>query len=109
MCEHFPYSRQELMAKIRLEEDITSVDSFEKILAKYGTGDGCETCKPVTAGILASLVNGMILDDGRDALQDTNDRSLANMQRGGTYCKYLPRNATKELFLKFESHIFKLF
>jgi NAD(P)H-nitrite reductase large subunit len=78
-------------------------------LAKYGTGDGCETCKPVTAGILASLVNGMILDDGRDALQDTNDRSLANMQRGGTYCKYLPRNATKELFLKFESHIFKLF
>ncbi len=90
MCEHFPYSRQELMAKIRLEEDLSSVDSFEKILAKYGSGDGCETCKPAVGGILAQLVNGMILDDGRDALQDTNDRSLANMQRGGTYCELFP-------------------
>lgn len=87
LCEHFPYSRQELMAKIRCEERIDDVDSFEKILAKYGTGDGCESCKPVVASILASLVNNMILDGGRDALQDTNDRSLANMQRGGTYCK----------------------
>jgi nitrite reductase (NADH) large subunit len=31
------------------------------------------------------LFNEIILSDGRDALQDTNDRSLANMQRGGTY------------------------
>ena len=87
LCEHFPYSRQELMAKIRCEEDLTQVDSFDKILAKYGSGDGCETCKPAVASILASLVNDMILADGREALQDTNDRSLANMQRGGTYCK----------------------
>ena len=87
LCEHFPYSRQELMAKIRCEEDLKDVDSFEKIIAKYGNGDGCENCKPVVASILASLVNGMILDDGREALQDTNDRALANMQRGGTYCK----------------------
>lgn len=87
LCEHFPYSRQELMAKIRCEEDLSQVDSFEKILAKYGSGDGCETCKPAVGSILASLVNDMILADGREALQDTNDRSLANMQRGGTYCK----------------------
>lgn len=85
MCEHFPYSRPELMAKIRLENDLSDVDSFEKILQKYGSGDGCETCKPAVASILASLVNDMILVDGRDALQDTNDRALANMQRGGTY------------------------
>jgi len=96
MCEHFPYSRPELMAKIRLEEDLTSVDSFEKILAKYGTGDGCETCKPPVAGILAQLVNGMILDDARDSLQDTNDRALANMQRGGTY-SVVPRVPGGEL------------
>jgi nitrite reductase (NADH) large subunit len=96
MCEHFPYSRPELMAKIRLEEDLTSVDSFEKILAKYGTGDGCETCKPPVAGILAQIFNGMILDDGRDALQDTNDRALANMQRGGTY-SVVPRVPGGEL------------
>lgn len=73
------------MAKIRLEEDLTQVDSFEKILAKYGHGDGCEMCKPAVGSILASLVNDMILDGGREALQDTNDRALANMQRGGTY------------------------
>ena len=42
-------------------------------------------CKPAVASILASLYNGVILDDGRMALQDTNDRSLANMQRGGSY------------------------
>lgn len=89
LCEHFPYSRQELMALVRLEDNLSDVDSFEKILAKHGHGDGCENCKPVVGSILASLVNDMILDGGRDALQDTNDRALANMQRGGTYCKYI--------------------
>eukprot|EP00551_Chaetoceros_affinis_P013191 CAMPEP_0203686590 /NCGR_PEP_ID=MMETSP0090-20130426/49141_1 /ASSEMBLY_ACC=CAM_ASM_001088 /TAXON_ID=426623 /ORGANISM="Chaetoceros affinis, Strain CCMP159" /LENGTH=1096 /DNA_ID=CAMNT_0050555821 /DNA_START=132 /DNA_END=3422 /DNA_ORIENTATION=- len=96
LCEHFPYSRQELMAKIRLEENLSDVDSFEKIIAKYGSGDGCENCKPVVASILASLVNDMILDEGRDALQDTNDRALANMQRGGTY-SVVPRVPGGEL------------
>lgn len=96
MCEHFPFSRPELMAKIRLEEDITNVDSFDKIIKKYGQGNGCETCKPVVGSILASLVNGIILDEGRDALQDTNDRSLANMQRGGTY-SVVPRVPGGEL------------
>ena len=85
LCEHFHLSRQELMLKLRLEEDLTSIDSFDKILAKYGHGDGCEICKPAVASMLASLINDMILEDGREALQDTNDRSLANMQRGGTY------------------------
>eukprot|EP00559_Dactyliosolen_fragilissimus_P005293 CAMPEP_0184862660 /NCGR_PEP_ID=MMETSP0580-20130426/7082_1 /TAXON_ID=1118495 /ORGANISM="Dactyliosolen fragilissimus" /LENGTH=1124 /DNA_ID=CAMNT_0027360613 /DNA_START=342 /DNA_END=3716 /DNA_ORIENTATION=- len=96
MCEHFEYSRQELMAKIRCDPDISSVDSFDKILAKYGHGDGCETCKPAVGSILASLVNGVILKDGREALQDTNDRSMANMQRGGTY-SVVPRVPGGEL------------
>lgn len=96
LCEHFPYSRQELMALIRTDPDPSSVDSFEKILKKYGGGDGCEVCKPAVASILASLVNGIILDDGRDALQDTNDRSLANMQRGGSY-SVVPRVPGGEL------------
>jgi len=96
LCEHFPYSRSELMALVRLEEDPSSVDSFEKILAKYGHGDGCEACKPAVGSILASLMNGMVLDDGRDALQDTNDRALANMQRGGTY-SVVPRVPGGEL------------
>jgi len=85
LCEHFPLSRPELMALVRTDADPSSVDSFEKILHKHGHGDGCEICKPAVASILASTYNGIILDEGRDALQDTNDRSLANMQRGGSY------------------------
>lgn len=96
MCEHFPYSRQELMALVRTDPDITSVDSFEKILAKHGHGDGCEVCKPAVGSILASLVNEVVLDGGRNALQDTNDRSLANMQRGGSY-SVVPRVPAGEL------------
>ncbi len=85
LCEHFAYSRPELMALVRTDSDPSSVDSFEKILAKHGKGDGCEICKPAVGSILASIYNGVILDEGRDSLQDTNDRSLANMQRGGSY------------------------
>lgn len=96
LCEHFAYSRPELMLKVRTDPDLSSVDSFGKILAKHGTGDGCDICKPAVGSILASLVNGMVLADGRDALQDTNDRSLANMQRGGTY-SVVPRVPAGEL------------
>lgn len=96
LCEHFSYSRSEIIAKIKCEHDISEVDSFDKILAKYGRGDGCEICKPTIASILASLINDMILDDGRASLQDTNDRSLANMQRGGTY-SIVPRVPGGEL------------
>jgi len=96
MCEHFSMSRPELMALVRTDADPSSVDSFEKILAKHGHGDGCEICKPAVASILASLVNGVIIDEGRDALQDTNDRSMANMQRGGSY-SVVPRVPGGEL------------
>ena len=37
------------------------------------------------ASILASLHNDMILRDDLATLQDTNDRFLANLQRGGLY------------------------
>lgn len=96
LCEHFPYSRQELTLLIRTEPDESAVDSFGKILAKHGHGNGCEICKPAVASILASLQNEVILADGRDALQDTNDRSLANMQRGGSY-SVVPRVPGGEL------------
>lgn len=52
--------------------------------------DGCDICKPAVGSILASIYNEVILDGGRDSLQDTNDRSLANMQRGGSY-SVIPR------------------
>ena len=96
MCEHFDMSRPELMALVRTDSDPSSVDSFEKILAKHGHGDGCEICKPAVGSMLASLVNGVILEGGRDQLQDTNDRSMANMQRGGSY-SVVPRVPGGEL------------
>ncbi|MBB6406124.1 nitrite reductase large subunit NirB [Arthrobacter sp. AZCC_0090] len=81
LCEHFSLSRQELFDAIRVLE----LDSFEDILAKYGTGAGCDICKPTIASILASQHSAYVLDAGRGTLQDTNDRALANMQKDGTY------------------------
>jgi len=81
ICAHFPYSRPELVALVKTG----NFDTFEEILKEHGDGDGCEVCKPAVASILASLHNERVLGDGRAALQDTNDRSLANMQRGGSY------------------------
>ncbi|HMR49513.1 MAG TPA: nitrite reductase large subunit NirB [Arachnia sp.] len=81
LCEHFAYSRQELFESIR----VFGLTSWEDILARFGTGRGCDICKPTVASILASQHDGYILGDGRGALQDTNDRALANMQRDGSY------------------------
>jgi nitrite reductase (NADH) large subunit len=79
LCEHFNYSRQELFDLIK----INGIKSYEEVLEKYGHGDGCEVCKPAVASILASLWNEMILKQA--TIQDSNDRFLANIQRGGTY------------------------
>ncbi|OMP79045.1 nitrite reductase large subunit NirB [[Flexibacter] sp. ATCC 35208] len=81
LCEHFHYSRQELYDLIKVKHLYT----FDEVLDTYGHGDGCETCKPVVASILASLWNELILDKGNDTVQDSNDRFLANIQKGGTY------------------------
>jgi len=102
MCEHFNYSRQELMTLIRMEEDPEKVDNFQKILAKFGSdvahehGDGCEICKPAVSSILSSLQNKLIMKPELIQNLDTNDRALANMQRGGTY-SIVPRVPGGEL------------
>ena len=81
LCEHFNYSRQELYDLVKVHKLMT----FDEVLSKLGTGDGCELCKPPVASILASLWNDMILAKGNDTAQDSNDRFLANIQKGGTY------------------------
>ena len=81
LCEHFTLSRSELFESVRILE----LTSFEQILARFGQGLGCDVCKPVVASILATQRSDYILDSGRGALQDTNDRALANMQKDGTY------------------------
>jgi nitrite reductase (NADH) large subunit len=86
LCEHFAYSRQELFDLVRVQR----IGSFRDLIAKHGTGRGCEICKPAVGSMLASLGNGYILDGEQATLQDTNDAFLANIQRDGTY-SVIPR------------------
>ena len=82
ICEHFDASRAELFEIVRG----AGIRSFSELAARHGRGRGCDICKPAVASILASLHTGdHVLDGERGALQDTNDRHLANMQRNGTY------------------------
>ncbi len=81
LCEHFDYSRQELFDLVKLNK----LTTYEEVLNMFGKGDGCELCKPPVASILASLWNEVILKKGNDTAQDSNDRFLANIQKGGTY------------------------
>jgi len=81
VCEHFPHSRQELYHLVRVHK----IQSFAALIARHGTGTGCDICKPTVASILASAWNEPVLDRRHAHLQDTNDRFLANLQRDGTY------------------------
>ncbi|MFC0773544.1 nitrite reductase large subunit NirB [Terrimonas alba] len=81
LCEHFNHSRQELFDLVKIHD----LRSYDDVLDKLGTGHGCEVCKPAVASILASLWNEMILKKGNATAQDSNDRFLANIQKGGTY------------------------
>jgi nitrite reductase (NADH) large subunit len=81
MCEHFPYTRQQLFHLVRIGQ----LKSFEDTLARHGRGLGCDICKPAVASILASCWNEFVLKKRTAVLQDTNDYFLANMQKDGTY------------------------
>ena len=90
LCEHFDYSRQELYDFIK----IMNIRDFDTLLISAGKGDGCEVCKPAVASLLASIWNEQITK--QETIQDTNDRFLANIQRGGTY-SVVPRVAGGEI------------
>jgi nitrite reductase (NADH) large subunit len=79
ICEHFEYSRQELFDIVK----INNIKTYDLVLDHFGKGDGCEVCKPVVASILSSLWNEVIVK--QEVIQDSNDRFLANIQKGGTY------------------------
>jgi nitrite reductase (NADH) large subunit len=81
VCEHFPYSRQEIYHLVRVGE----IKTFDELLEKHGSGDGCDICKPLAASVLASCWNDYVLSKPHAGLQDTNDYFLGNMQRDGTY------------------------
>ena len=81
LCEHFTQSRSELFQIVQ----VTGIRTFSELIAKHGTGIGCDICKPTVASILASTSSDHILDGEQSALQDTNDHFLANLQKNGTY------------------------
>lgn len=90
LCEHFAFTRQDLYDIIKIE----GIRTYDALLDKHGVGDGCEICKPAVASLLASIWNEVIAEQA--TIQDTNDRFLANIQRGGTY-SVVPRIAGGEI------------
>ncbi|WP_027159986.1 nitrite reductase large subunit NirB [Methylobacter luteus] len=81
ICEHFPYTRQDLYNVIRVDR----IKTFDELLDRHGRGLGCEVCKQAVGSILASYWNEYVLEKPHIGLQDTNDAFLANIQKDGTY------------------------
>jgi len=81
VCEHFAFSRQELVHLVRVGQ----LKTFPQLLAQHGKGLGCDICKPLAASILASTWNDFVLTPVHASLQDTNDYFLGNIQKDGTY------------------------
>jgi nitrite reductase (NADH) large subunit len=81
LCEHFSYTRQELLHLVRVGQ----LKTFPDLLAAHGKGLGCDICKPAVASILASTWAEFVLTPVHAALQDTNDYYLGNIQKDGTY------------------------
>ncbi|UQE76502.1 nitrite reductase large subunit NirB [Gordonia sp. PP30] len=81
LCEHFGQSRAELFELVQA----SGIRTFSGLIERFGTGTGCDICKPTVASILASTGSDHILGGEQASLQDTNDAFLANIQRNGTY------------------------
>ncbi|HEV2703538.1 MAG TPA: nitrite reductase large subunit NirB [Steroidobacteraceae bacterium] len=92
LCEHFPYSRQQLFHLVR----VGGLRTFTELLGKHGRGRGCDICKPVAASIFASCWNEFVLTREQASLQDSNDYYLANIQKDGSY-SVIPRIAGGEI------------
>jgi nitrite reductase (NADH) large subunit len=92
LCEHFPYTRQELYHLVRVGE----IKTFDDLVHKHGKGLGCDICKPTAASIFASCWNELITKSKLAPLQDTNDHFMANLQKNGTY-SVVPRIAGGEI------------
>ncbi|MBD0823001.1 nitrite reductase large subunit NirB [Aestuariibaculum marinum] len=90
ICEHFSFNRQELYDLVKVNQ----VKDYDEALNLFGDGDGCEVCKPALASIFATIT--METPNKQFAIQDTNDRFLANIQRNGTY-SVVPRVAGGEI------------
>lgn len=80
VCEHFDLSRQDLYKIIQVK----GYTKFNEVLDHHGNGGhGCELCKPLVASLMATI--NADTANKEYAIQDSNDRYLANIQRNGTY------------------------
>ena len=95
LCPHFKHSRVDLYNIISIKQ----LKDLPSVMKEAGTDPdslGCEACKPAVGSILASLFNQHVMANPMHALQDTNDRFLANIQRNGTF-SVIPRVAGGEI------------
>ncbi|WP_454118344.1 nitrite reductase large subunit NirB [Microbacterium lacticum] len=81
LCEHFAMSRRQLFDAVR----VSGLATFSAVIERFGTGRGCDLCKPALASILSTLTGTHVLDGENATLQDTNDHVMANMQKDGSY------------------------
>ncbi|MDS0245549.1 nitrite reductase large subunit NirB [Microbacterium aurantiacum] len=81
LCEHFPMSRRQLFDAVR----VSGLTTFSSVVDRFGSGRGCDICKPVLASILSTLTGTHVLDGENATLQDTNDHVMANLQKDGSY------------------------
>ena len=81
LCEHFTQSRAELFELVQA----SGIRTFSGLIERFGSGTGCDLCKPTVASILASTSSDHIHSGEQASLQDSNDHFLANIQRNGTY------------------------
>lgn len=81
LCEHFDLSRRQLFDAVR----VSGLRTFSAVIERFGTGRGCDICKPALASILSTLVGAHVLDGENATLQDTNDHVMANLQKDGSY------------------------
>ena len=80
ICEHFDLNRQDLYKIIQVK----GYTKFDQVLDNHGNGGhGCELCKPLVASLMATI--NADTANKEYAIQDSNDRFLANIQRNGTY------------------------
>ncbi|WP_299047719.1 nitrite reductase large subunit NirB [uncultured Polaribacter sp.] len=80
VCEHFDFNRQDLYKII----EVKGYTTFNEVLDNHGNGGhGCELCKPLVASLMATIHADTA--NKEYAIQDSNDRFLANIQRNGTY------------------------
>lgn len=86
VCIHFDVSRMDLHHVIKVKK----LRSFPEIMRECGKDKdsiGCETCRPIIANIILSIVGRAqhVQDPNLIGIAETNDRMMGNVQRDGTY------------------------